>query len=83
MPVARGTQIATLGTPDENVGWAPHLHFQLITELGDYAGDFPGVSAPNEASAWLGRCVSPTALLADWLPNWHLDHRQAARPPTP
>ncbi len=31
--VSKGAQIATLGSPDENGGWTPHLHFQIITDL--------------------------------------------------
>ena len=32
-PVARGERIATMGEPAVNVGWTPHVHFQLIVDL--------------------------------------------------
>ncbi|MFI5246887.1 MAG: phosphotransferase, partial [Gemmatimonadales bacterium] len=31
--IARGERIATVGTPDVNGGWTPHLHFQVMTDL--------------------------------------------------
>ncbi len=37
--------IATLGTPLENGGYSPHLHFQVMQQMLDYRGDFPGVLA--------------------------------------
>ena len=61
--VVAGEQIAWLGTPEENLGWPPHLHFQLITEIGDYRGDYPGVCAPAERELWLARCPDPMLLL--------------------
>jgi len=32
--VARGERIGSLGTAVENGGWPPHVHFQIVTELG-------------------------------------------------
>src|SRR5262249_41246308 len=31
-PIAKGAKIASLGSPSENGGWTPHLHFQIITD---------------------------------------------------
>ncbi|WP_206482262.1 peptidoglycan DD-metalloendopeptidase family protein [Nonlabens ponticola] len=40
--------IAHLGTPQENGGYSPHLHFQVMTDMLDYRGDFPGVLAKEQ-----------------------------------
>ena len=39
-----------------NGNWPPHLHFQIILDLLDKKGDFPGVAAPSERDLWLGLC---------------------------
>lgn len=60
--VAAGQCVGTLGAPEENGGWPPHLHFQVILDLLDYEGDFPGVAFPDEAEEWLSRCPDPQLL---------------------
>jgi murein DD-endopeptidase MepM/ murein hydrolase activator NlpD len=40
--------IASLGKPEENGGYYPHLHFQVMTTMKNYKGDFPGVAAQEE-----------------------------------
>ncbi len=57
--VAAGDAIARVGTNDENGGWPPHLHFQLITDLLDRRGDFPGVADPAERDIWLSLAPDP------------------------
>ena len=61
--VQAGELIGWLGMPEVNVGWPPHLHFQIITDLLDYVGDYPGVCRPSEAARWLSRCPDPNGLL--------------------
>ena len=63
MPVARGAAFAALGAPADNVGWAPHLHLQLIREIGEARGDYPGVASRAQAAHWLADCPDPLALL--------------------
>jgi 4-aminobutyrate aminotransferase-like enzyme/murein DD-endopeptidase MepM/ murein hydrolase activator NlpD len=62
-PVAVGRQIATLGKPDVNGGWTPHLHFQIITDLLGLGHDFPGVARASERDTWLSLCPDPNLLL--------------------
>jgi murein DD-endopeptidase MepM/ murein hydrolase activator NlpD len=66
-PVGRvleaGELLGWLGAPEVNVGWPPHLHFQIITDLLGYVGDYPGVCKPSEAEQWLERCPDPNLLL--------------------
>lgn len=59
--VAAGQRIGSIGADDVNGGWAPHLHFQLITDLLGTAGNFPGVGHPSLWPVW--RQVSPDANL--------------------
>jgi 4-aminobutyrate aminotransferase-like enzyme/Ser/Thr protein kinase RdoA (MazF antagonist) len=58
-PIHRGAVIARVGMSNENGGWPPHLHFQLIADLLDRRGDFPGVAAPTERRVWLSLAPDP------------------------
>ena len=58
-----GDHIATLGAADENGGWTPHLHLQVITDLLDLGVDFPGVAPPSQRSAWTSICPDPNLIL--------------------
>jgi 4-aminobutyrate aminotransferase-like enzyme/Ser/Thr protein kinase RdoA (MazF antagonist) len=62
-PVAAGEQIATLGTPDVNVGWTPHLHLQIIVDLLGLGTDFPGVARPGQRRVWTALCPDPNLLV--------------------
>ncbi|MEP6620387.1 MAG: aminotransferase class III-fold pyridoxal phosphate-dependent enzyme [bacterium] len=64
--VRRGEQIATLGVPEENGGWTPHLHLQVITDFLGLGSDFPGVGTPSRRDVW--RSVSPDANLLAGIP---------------
>ena len=57
--VRAGSIVARVGTAAENGGWPPHLHFQLITDLLDMQGDFPGVADPAERRVWLSLAPDP------------------------
>ena len=58
-----GEKIADLGTKRENGGWPPHLHFQVILDIGAAKGDYPGVCRRSEAERWLAICPDPRPLL--------------------
>lgn len=58
-----GEAIATLGTRNENGGWPPHLHFQVILDLKRMSGDYPGVCKRSERDHWLAICPDPRPLL--------------------
>lgn len=60
---ARGDVLCKLGTPEINVGYAPHLHFQLILDLQDYAGDYPGVCSRGDLEFYKTNCPDPNLLL--------------------
>ena len=60
--VEAGEQIATLGAPDVNGGWTPHLHLQVITDLFGLDTDFPGVARPTQRSVWRALCPDPNLI---------------------
>jgi 4-aminobutyrate aminotransferase-like enzyme/Ser/Thr protein kinase RdoA (MazF antagonist) len=64
--VSRGQPIATIGDLDGNGGWPPHLHFQLIGDLLDRAGEFPGVARADQRAVW--KSLSPDPNLIARLP---------------
>ena len=61
--ITAGQQIGTIGTSKENGGWAPHLHFQLITDLLGFEGNFPGVARPSQRRVWTALCPDPGVVL--------------------
>ncbi len=61
--IQKGQKIAGLGDPAVNVGWPPHLHFQLITDMLGKKGDFPGVCLPSEKDYYLNICPDPNLIL--------------------
>jgi murein DD-endopeptidase MepM/ murein hydrolase activator NlpD len=61
--ISRGEVIGTLGKAEENLGWPPHLHFQLIYDLGGMEGDYPGVCHEAEKASYLENCPNPIRFL--------------------
>ncbi|WP_447977996.1 aminotransferase class III-fold pyridoxal phosphate-dependent enzyme [Candidatus Nitrospira bockiana] len=61
--IAKGAKIGTIGHPPGNGDWPPHVHFQLITDLLDQTGNFPGVCAPRDRRLWQSLCPDPNLIL--------------------
>ena len=59
----KGEVIAQLGSAEVNGDYAPHLHFQIIKDLQDNKGDYPGVSNKIDLDFYLGNCPDPNLLL--------------------
>ncbi len=59
----KGETIATLGTPDINVNYAPHLHFQIIIDMEGKKGDYPGVCSEGTLAFYSENCPNPNLLL--------------------
>jgi murein DD-endopeptidase MepM/ murein hydrolase activator NlpD len=59
----KGQQLATLGNSAINGDYSPHLHFQIIKNIGDYFGDYPGVCSKNNLEYYLENCPDPNLLL--------------------
>lgn len=60
--VNKGQQIATLGSDEENGGWAPHLHFQL-SRVDPGEADMPGVVADADHEKALEMYPDPRLVL--------------------
>ncbi|MEK8180598.1 peptidoglycan DD-metalloendopeptidase family protein [Flavobacterium buctense] len=61
--VEKGEQIATLGLPPINGDYAPHLHFQIIIDMENKKGDYPGVCSSKTLPFYLQNCPDPNLLL--------------------
>lgn len=62
--VQAGDLIAHLGDWPENGGWAPHLHFQIMTDLLDQTeGNFYGVGHDSQWPAWSDICIDPNLVM--------------------
>jgi 4-aminobutyrate aminotransferase-like enzyme/Ser/Thr protein kinase RdoA (MazF antagonist) len=61
--IAAGDRIGHIGDCPRNGDWAPHLHLQLIVDLLDYDGTFPGVARPSELDVWCSLSPDPNLLL--------------------
>lgn len=62
--VEPGQLIAHLGDWDENGGWAPHLHFQIMTSmLAQSDGNFFGVGHASLWDIWSQICPDPNLIL--------------------
>lgn len=61
--IKKGDIFAAFGIPAENGQWPPHLHFQVIENMGDRKGDYPGVCAYSQREAWLAISPDPEIIL--------------------
>ena len=61
--ISKGDQFAYLGEPEENGGWVPHLHFQVIADLLGNIGQFWGVAPASQREVWLSVCPDPNLIL--------------------
>ena len=61
--IDRGEQFARVGSPEENGGWVPHLHFQIILDLLELGADFPGVAYASQRAVWTSLSPDPNLLL--------------------
>lgn len=61
--IKAGERFASIGPYPENGDWPPHLHFQLIRDMGDYKGDFPGVCNTADRDYYLNLCPDPELIL--------------------
>lgn len=61
--IHKGEVFAEFGIPAENGQWPPHLHFQIIEDIGEWKGDYPGVCRFSEKEKWLGNSPDPDIIL--------------------
>ncbi len=58
-----GQYFTQFGIPTENGHWPPHLHFQLIFDMGNFKGDYPGVCRFTQRDIFLQNCPDPMSVL--------------------
>jgi 4-aminobutyrate aminotransferase-like enzyme/Ser/Thr protein kinase RdoA (MazF antagonist) len=61
--VTRGQLFARVGSVQENGGWTPHVHFQIILDLLELGADFPGVASASQRSVWTSLSPDPNLML--------------------
>lgn len=61
--ITRGEVIGHFGNPTENGNWPPHLHFQIIEDIGQYEGDYPGVCALAEKEKFVSNSPDATLMI--------------------
>jgi len=58
--IHQGDVIGKLGDESVNVGYVPHLHFQLVKDIGNYNGDYPGVCHNDDLNFYKLNTIDPT-----------------------
>lgn len=61
--ISKGQVIGWLGSSEVNGDYAPHLHFQIIKNIANYEGDYPGVSSQNDLAFYRANCPDPNLVL--------------------
>jgi murein DD-endopeptidase MepM/ murein hydrolase activator NlpD len=63
MAFKKGEKLGALGNSSENGDYPPHLHFQIIKNMEDYMGDYPGVCNSSDLDFYAENCPDPNLLL--------------------
>ena len=58
-----GERVAEIGNYPINGDYPPHLHFQVIVDLKEMKGDFPGVTSIAHQKADFRNCLDPNLIL--------------------
>lgn len=58
-----GEKIGELGDSGVNGDYAPHLHFQIILDIQNHFGDYPGVCSQKDLDFYMDNCPDPNLLL--------------------
>jgi murein DD-endopeptidase MepM/ murein hydrolase activator NlpD len=61
--ISKGKQFASFGIAAENGYWPPHLHFQLMFDIENKKGDYPGVCQFSKRDVYLHNCPDPALIL--------------------
>ncbi len=61
--IRRGEVFTEFGMRFENGNWPPHLHFQIVLDMGHWLGDYPGVCTFSSRAAWLANSPDPDLIL--------------------
>lgn len=63
MAFQQGDLLGDLGDAKINGDYPPHLHFQIIKDIQEYKGDYPGVCSKKDLDFYLKNCPDPNILL--------------------
>jgi hypothetical protein len=63
MAFQQGDLLGDLGDAYINGDYPPHLHFQIIKDIQEYKGDYPGVCNKKDLDFYLKNCPDPNILL--------------------
>jgi 4-aminobutyrate aminotransferase-like enzyme/Ser/Thr protein kinase RdoA (MazF antagonist) len=72
--IARGQKFARVGAMQENGGWPPHVHCQVVVDLLERGTDFPGVARASERGVWTSLSPDPNLLLG--IPSERLHEKE-------
>lgn len=61
--IEAGQLVGYIGSKSENGGWNPHVHFQIISDMDNMEGDYPGVSSKADSLKMLHKCPDPQFIL--------------------
>ena len=61
--ISQGQLIGEFGSAEVNGDWPPHLHFQIILDMQEKAGDYPGVASPSDLEFYKQNCPDPNLIL--------------------
>jgi peptidoglycan LD-endopeptidase LytH len=61
--ISRGELLGHFGEPTENGDWPPHLHFQIIEDMHEQKGNYPGVCSISEREKYLRNCPDADLVL--------------------
>jgi 4-aminobutyrate aminotransferase-like enzyme/Ser/Thr protein kinase RdoA (MazF antagonist) len=75
--VAAGERLGSIGSPEVNGGWWPHLHLQVITDMLDVPCNFNGSAVPSQRDIWKSLCPDPNLVLQ--VPDDRMPRRRATR----
>ena len=59
----QGDIIGFLGDASVNGDYAPHLHFQIIRDMEQNFGDYPGVCSKKNIEFYMNNCPNPNLIL--------------------
>jgi len=61
--IRRNQVFCKLGSIEENGGYLPHLHFQVIKNIENYYGDYPGVCDEGSLKYYKTNTIDPKIIL--------------------
>ena len=61
--IKMGSKFCEIGPENQNGGWPPHLHFQLISNLDKNVGDYPGVCNIKDLQYYKDNCPDGSSFI--------------------